>query len=210
MTLGLGMVVHNEAQRIGPLLDYCSTFTDCMLVIDQDSTDNTAEIALAHGAQVIHDQCHGFADPSRPKLIEHLPTEWVLMLDADEHPTTRFRLDIPDLMQTRGVYCPRENLIGDCYYSTDTHYRLFPKNNVALSTTLHGKHHPVDHHGVVTLEYVALEHHKSWVEQLTDDESYDRLGQQDHKYLDLARELNVTGAELDAMSRAERLKLGFP
>lgn len=204
MSLGLGVIAFDEEHRIVELLNTCAKFCDEMLVVDQGSTDATARLAKQCGASVVSDVNRGFADPSRPLLLKSLDTDWVLMLDADEEPTSALIAALPDLMTTRGAYLRRENYIGGMLFTTDTHYRLFPRDNVTFGLTLHSKHHPWNDTLVVSPQFVAIDHSKSFDEQLRDDESYETLGQTHHPILDKARAAGLTGAEIDRLPLDER------
>ena len=54
-----------------------------VLVVDHGSTDRTAEIARAHGADVRERVFAGFVDARRFALTQ-VQTEWTFMIDADE------------------------------------------------------------------------------------------------------------------------------
>ncbi|MBK1620615.1 glycosyl transferase family 2 [Lamprobacter modestohalophilus] len=57
-----------------------------VIVLDSHSTDATAEIARAHGAEVVQFDYHGGYPKKRQWALEQLPIEtpWVFFLDADE------------------------------------------------------------------------------------------------------------------------------
>lgn len=57
-----------------------------VIVLDSHSTDATAEIALARGADVVQFDYRGGYPKKRQWALEHVPidTPWVLLLDADE------------------------------------------------------------------------------------------------------------------------------
>ncbi len=57
-----------------------------VVVLDSHSTDDTAEIARAHGAEVVHFDYHGGYPKKRQWALDQLPidTPWVFFLDADE------------------------------------------------------------------------------------------------------------------------------
>ena len=57
-----------------------------VVVLDSHSTDATAEIARARGAEVVQYDYHGGYPKKRQWALDHLPmnTPWILFLDADE------------------------------------------------------------------------------------------------------------------------------
>lgn len=57
-----------------------------VVVLDSHSTDPTAEIARAHGAEVVQFDYRGGYPKKRQWALDHLPidTPWIFLLDADE------------------------------------------------------------------------------------------------------------------------------
>ena len=57
-----------------------------VVVLDSNSTDETADIARIHGAEVVQFEYHGGYPKKRQWALENVPIEtpWVLLLDADE------------------------------------------------------------------------------------------------------------------------------
>jgi glycosyltransferase involved in cell wall biosynthesis len=95
--LSVVILARNEA----PNIERCvrsAAWCDQVVVVDDDSTDGTAELARACGAHVVQ---HGFLSfaAQRNWALEHagLRHEWVLMLDADEVLTDGLR---DELMRT--------------------------------------------------------------------------------------------------------------
>jgi len=129
------------------------------------------------------------------------------MLDADELPTPELVEALPDLMTSRGAYLHRKNTIAGIDFTTDTHYRLFPVDNVAMGTTLHSRHHPLSPEGTVQPHFIAIDHDKTLFEQLKDDVSYESLGQEHHPILDRARNTGLAFSLLDTLPRDQRERL---
>jgi glycosyltransferase involved in cell wall biosynthesis len=55
-----------------------------VVVVDDGSTDDTAEVARAHGADVIRLERSGGSGPARNRGIEAARTTWVAFLDSDD------------------------------------------------------------------------------------------------------------------------------
>lgn len=76
----------DEAQSIGLVIAQLHACADCIheiIVVDDGSHDNTAEIAQAAGARVVrHPQNRGYG-ASLKTGIRHATTEWILTIDAD-------------------------------------------------------------------------------------------------------------------------------
>jgi len=94
-SLGLSVIIitKNEAARIADCLASVQ-FADEIIVLDGDSTDATADIARAHGANV-----HQVADwpgfgPQKNRVLALATQPWVLSIDADERVTPELQAEI--------------------------------------------------------------------------------------------------------------------
>jgi glycosyltransferase involved in cell wall biosynthesis len=78
------IIAKNEARNIAACLDSVA-FCDDRIVVDGGSTDETAQIAAAHGARVIiaPPQWEGFGK-QKNLALGHARGDWVLSIDADE------------------------------------------------------------------------------------------------------------------------------
>ena len=85
----------------GPALDRCLAtldFCDEILVLDQQSTDQTAAICARHGARLEQTEWLGFG-PTKQKAVDLCRNRWVLSIDSDELVTPELRaaiLALPD------------------------------------------------------------------------------------------------------------------
>jgi glycosyltransferase involved in cell wall biosynthesis len=78
------MIARDEARAIGRTLESARPYVDRMIVLDTGSTDATAEIARAAGAEVFDFAwCDDFA-AARNAALAHSDADWNLILDADE------------------------------------------------------------------------------------------------------------------------------
>jgi len=77
--------VRNEAANLPRCLE-CVKWADEIFVVDSHSTDKTAQIAEAHGANVVQFDFNGTWPKKKNWALESLPfkNEWVFILDADE------------------------------------------------------------------------------------------------------------------------------
>jgi (heptosyl)LPS beta-1,4-glucosyltransferase len=93
-SLTIALIVKNESASLGSCLAACTGLDAEILVIDGGSLDDTVQIAQRSGARVIsHPEWHGFGR-QRQIAQEHITTDWVLWLDADEHLTPTLRASI--------------------------------------------------------------------------------------------------------------------
>ena len=81
--LSLIVIARNEEASIGRCLRSAS-FAYEMVVVDNQSTDKTAEIARALGAKVIQAADWPGFGPQKNRALDAATGDWVLSLDADE------------------------------------------------------------------------------------------------------------------------------
>ncbi|MBD8499921.1 glycosyltransferase [Paenibacillus arenosi] len=86
-TIGVLILARDEAALIGPCLDSVKEADEC-LVADTGSVDGTPEIALQQGAHVIQLQWNNDFAEARNEALQHMTTDWILVLDADERLTS--------------------------------------------------------------------------------------------------------------------------
>ena len=92
--LSVVLITRNEAARIRACLASVSRWADEIVVVDQHSTDGTADICRALGARVIaREMLAGFGE-QKNFAIGQATQPWVLSLDADEEVTEALRLEI--------------------------------------------------------------------------------------------------------------------
>jgi glycosyltransferase involved in cell wall biosynthesis len=79
------VAVRNEERNLGRCLESLSSVAQ-IYVVDSQSTDGTAQIAHAHGAELVQFRYRGGWPKKRQWALDTLPfsCEWVLLLDADE------------------------------------------------------------------------------------------------------------------------------
>jgi dolichol-phosphate hexosyltransferase len=72
----------NEEKGIVEVLSRMPPFVDEVIVVDNDSTDRTAEMAQAHGARVIHEKVRGYGRAYKTGLLQ-ARGDIVVTLDGD-------------------------------------------------------------------------------------------------------------------------------
>jgi glycosyltransferase involved in cell wall biosynthesis len=76
------IIARDEARNIGACLDALA-FCGERIVVENDSSDDTAKIAAEHGARVVSHVWEGFG-PQKNHALSLARGEWVLSIDADE------------------------------------------------------------------------------------------------------------------------------
>lgn len=72
----------NEEKGIVEVLSRMPSFVDEVVVVDNDSTDRTAELARLHGARVIHEKVRGYGRAYKTGLIQ-AQGDIIVTLDGD-------------------------------------------------------------------------------------------------------------------------------
>jgi glycosyltransferase involved in cell wall biosynthesis len=104
------ILAFNEECNLGPCIRSCA-FSDDIHLLDSGSTDRSASVAKAHGAQVWTNKFVSFA-AQRNWAIDHLPHkyDWVFHLDADERFTPGIVNEMRELIARNpseaGFYVP--------------------------------------------------------------------------------------------------------
>lgn len=97
LNLTIAIPVRNEERNLAVCLRAIGTdFASHVVVIDSVSTDATAAVAAAHGAEVISFHWNGHFPKKRNWFLRHHTptTQWVLFLDADEILTPAVKREI--------------------------------------------------------------------------------------------------------------------
>lgn len=219
-SLALNMVVYNEAHRIRTTLERILPLVDEAVIIDQSSTDGTAEICEEMGATVYSDRHYGWAEPSRQMAIDKTHAPWILVMDADEHPTSEFIADLrtldsyPQVRLRVGV-----EIGGEVACIGPPIFRFFEKAKFYYPPTIHTAAQPFEPVHAAVLPYVAIWDVKTWAEYLAGLANYEKLlhvhpkmayhAEHNHTFLHRAKRLGLTGADLDDLTLNERRTLGF-
>ncbi|MEW6569379.1 MAG: glycosyltransferase [Chloroflexota bacterium] len=78
------MIVRDEEENVRQCLATVKPVVDEMVVVDTGSRDNTVAVAEQMGAKVVKQEWRDDFAEARNVSLEHLSTDWVLVLDADE------------------------------------------------------------------------------------------------------------------------------
>jgi tetratricopeptide (TPR) repeat protein len=84
LTLSLCMIVKDEQEMLPACLAAAASAVDEIVVVDTGSSDDTIEIARAHGARVIEHPWSGSFAEARNVSLDAASGDWVMYLDADE------------------------------------------------------------------------------------------------------------------------------
>ena len=84
MQVTVVILTKNEEDNIAGVIKSAKQVSNNVIVLDSGSTDNTVSLAKKQGAKVVYREWDGDFSAQRNFALEHVDTEWVLYLDADE------------------------------------------------------------------------------------------------------------------------------
>src|SRR5262245_38782522 len=82
-SLSVVVITYNEERNIARCLDSVQPVADEIIVLDSNSADATAEIALQKGAKLYYQSFLGYIE-QKNKALDFATNDYVLCLDADE------------------------------------------------------------------------------------------------------------------------------
>lgn len=97
LPISCAIIARNEADRLGRAIDSVKTVaSDVLVVLDNQSTDNTEEVARQHGARVMARDWTGFGEQKR-FAEQNCQHDWIISLDADEALSDEMQQEIRDM-----------------------------------------------------------------------------------------------------------------
>lgn len=130
MKISVVIVTKNEQQDLPECLASVR-FADEVVVVDDQSTDKTVELAKAAGAKVYKRKLDGFAT-QKNFGIDKTTNDWVLILDADERLSEALQKEIQALKPAQGVVAYQMNFRNHLGKKWLRHGGLYPDPHVRL------------------------------------------------------------------------------
>ena len=81
------ILAKNEEKAIGDCINSVKSFANEIIVVDDDSSDNTAQIATSLGAKVIRHSLNGDWGQQQSFAIQQAQFDWIFIIDSDERVT---------------------------------------------------------------------------------------------------------------------------
>ncbi len=142
----------NEAETIRYAVESLRSWCDEVLVVDQQSSDDTVRIARACGAKVIEVEATGYVEIIREMSVAMTEHDWVMVLDSDElvHPNLGRRLrQIAETGEANVVRIPRRNIIlgremEHGQWWPNAKRRFFHKDFIDIRVEMHGGFHAAE------------------------------------------------------------------
>ena len=178
--ISLNVVVFNEEARLEACLVDARDHVDEIVVVDQMSTDGTAEIAQRLADVYVRDVHHGHAEPSRELAASRSSGDWILILDADEKMSDLLKAELRELVErdADGYWIRKANSVDCAEVSTVLHFRLVRATRVRFDPRPHGGATAISEN-VKRFDRIGIVHEKTVAEQIFDDARYERLALED-------------------------------
>lgn len=94
------ILTKNEELNIIEVVKNAQQVAKLVLVVDSGSSDNTVLLAKSHGANVVFRAWDNDFSAQRNFALEHVDTEWILYLDADERLNEQLCEAIKDVLSS--------------------------------------------------------------------------------------------------------------
>ena len=182
------ILTKNEEKDIADAINNAQKLTDKVLIVDSCSTDKTVALAEANGAQIVYRAWDNDFAAQRNFALEHVSTELVLYLDADERMNDELIEDIANQLhqnkQAKYRIIRRNSAFGrDFKYGVlgpDSVVRLFPTKRVKWEGKVHER--PVSEFKEETLKgYLKHYTYASFDEYMEKMNKYATIGAIDRK-----------------------------
>ncbi len=148
------LFTYNEEKQVAEAIKSAKLLTDTIIIIDSESTDQTARIAQAHGVSVHFFPHSKYVEPAREFGIEKVTTDWVFILDADERITEELTSEIKTILSSSPRYTyfkiPRKEYFGKKIWFK--HGGWWPNYQIRLIHTPSFKTWPTDIHATPQIE----------------------------------------------------------
>lgn len=94
------LATRNEEENIGRCLASVKGFADEIIVVDEESTDKTREIAKSFGAKVFTEPHEEIFHITKEKALKKATGEWILQMDADEEVSPELAKEIVSVVNS--------------------------------------------------------------------------------------------------------------
>ncbi len=139
------ILTKNEEKTIQKVVSNAQKCADEVLIVDSGSTDKTVEFAESVGAKVVYRAWDNDFSAQRNFALQHVETEWVLYLDADEFLDEKLTASVKDALakgkDKQYSMLRRIHAFGFEYkhgiFKPDEVIRLFPAKKVHYENKVH-------------------------------------------------------------------------
>lgn len=180
------ILTKNEEKNIIDVVCNCKQLTSNVLIVDSGSTDKTIELAKQNGAKVVNREWDNDFSAQRNFALEHVYTDWVLYLDADERLNDQLCCEIRKVIknyENRQYSIKRKSIAFGKEFnygvlSPDYVPRLFKTSHVKWENKVHER--PVCNDKIIVLDgYIEHYTYTSWEQWLRKFNQYTSIWAKD-------------------------------
>lgn len=149
--LSVVVITKNEEDNIGKCLRSAYNWADEILIVDDESTDRTVEVAGKYADRILHRRMDN-EGTHRNWAYAQAKNEWVLSLDADEYATEELKEEISKAItddQFHAYSIPLRNYIGSYWVK---HSGWYPAGKLRMFMKSRFKYEEVEVHPRVFLD----------------------------------------------------------
>lgn len=97
-SLSVVLATRNEEKNIGECLSSVKDIADEIVVVDEESSDKTVEIAKSFGAKILIRKHSSIFHLTKQEALDAASGDWILQLDADERVTPGLAKEIKEIL----------------------------------------------------------------------------------------------------------------
>lgn len=180
------ILTKNEELNIVEVVKNARLLTNKVLIVDSGSTDKTVELAKENGALIVYREWDNDFSAQRNFALEHVDTEWLLYLDADERFNKELCCEIRKVVKgNKNIQCSikRKSIAFGKEFnygvlSPDYVPRLFKTSHVKWENKVHER--PVCNDKIIVLDgYIQHYTYTSWEQWLRKFNQYTSIWAKD-------------------------------
>lgn len=129
--LSVCAITRNEGERIEKFINMVKDWSDEIVIIDNQSEDDTFTIAESNGCRVFQNNENSL-DLARNKYIQNAAGKWIIVLDLDEEILDVDFKGIRNEIELAGddvggYYLPIQHYFGEGHWALTYNFRIFKK-----------------------------------------------------------------------------------
>ena len=179
------ILAKNEEKNIGDCIESVKSFADEIIVIDDFSTDATAEISKNLGAKIFQRALNGDWASQRNFSIQQATCDWIFIIDSDERATPELGEEIKKILAVDDKKIAWRTARLNYFYGQPIWHggwfpgyvtRLLPREGTTVEGAVHEKIvHQCTEKNIDSAKYLIHYPYRDWTHQLSKLNTYTDL-----------------------------------